>query len=82
MSGAPPTVQMTIEVHAPMQDADDIDLAAGKSIEQEVRANGEPVVTRANIVAGAAPSWIDRDRLDGGLELTQVNLGLIDAPPR
>jgi hypothetical protein len=45
---------MPVEIHAPMQDADDIDAVRQKAIEQDVRTGRILAVARPDLIAASA----------------------------
>jgi hypothetical protein len=72
---------VAVDVHALMQDADDVDDAVvGEAVVQGVRSGGELAVAGADVIAGAAEVRVRCGVFDGVLEFAQVGLGLVDIP--
>ncbi|MDO8802393.1 MAG: hypothetical protein Q7J39_18835 [Phenylobacterium sp.] len=72
---------MAVEVHALVENAHDVDVESGLPVEEEVRADRELEIARANVIAGATTARMGGGGLDPALDVPQISLGLIYAPP-
>lgn len=72
---------MPVDVHAPVQDAHDVDAAfRRRPIKQDVRTGGELSIAGADLVTRPANKWIRRRSFEGPLKLAQILIGLTGIP--
>jgi hypothetical protein len=71
---------VALEIHAPMQDADDIDAVGGQAVEQEMRAAGNFVIARANVRAFLSNRRTRRYFLNSLPNIAGVRFRLIRSP--
>jgi hypothetical protein len=71
---------MAIEIHVTMQDTNDIDTRAGQPEEEKMRTGGIFLVALAYLVARPSSLRFGSDGFDGGLNLTDLKLRLINTP--
>src|ERR1700730_16020102 len=75
------TSQMTVEIHALMQNACNVDLPFKHAEKENVRANGIPTVADANVVARPTPVWCASDHLNALVQKANVAICLLLVPP-
>jgi hypothetical protein len=71
---------MTLEVHALMQNAHNINALWRRPVKEEMRAGGIFSVTGAHVVAGPTKARLIGDGCDRRLDFAKVDLGLVNVP--
>jgi hypothetical protein len=71
---------MTLDIHAPMQDADHYDCFGSYSVKQHVRAYRIPPIAGSHVIALRPNLRIGRHCLDSGLDESKVDFSLSFTP--
>ena len=71
---------MTLEVHALMQNAHNINAIRRRPVKEEMRAGGIFPITGAHLIAEPAKARIIGDGFDRRLDFAKVDLGLANVP--
>ena len=71
---------MSLEIHALMENTDDVDSIWDQTKKHDVRADRIRSVAGTNVVTLLAFAWIGGDRFDRQLDIAGVSLGLTLAP--
>ena len=72
--------EVTIKIHALVQNSNNFDLISANSKKDHVRTDGVFAITRAYLITGAPSRRIRRDRVDSTVNQTDISFGLFSAP--